>query len=106
LMVAKRRAHRPSRHRPCPGPARPARRRPGHRRAAADRGGRPSRAAAFGGGLGPPVRRCPDPGIVGEGHPSPAQSRRQPRGQSCPVADRDHPDERACPDPGLCRAAQ
>ena len=58
-----------------------------------------------GGGLGAPVCRGPDPGIVGEGHPSPAQSRRQPRGQSCPVANRDHPDERACPDPGLCRAA-
>jgi hypothetical protein len=49
---------------------------------------------------------APIPASSGEGHPSPAQSRRQPRGQSCPVADRDHPDERACPDPGLCRAAQ
>ena len=36
--------------------------------------------------------RRPDPGLVGEGHPPPAQPRRQPRGQPRPVADRDHPD--------------
>ena len=45
------------------------------------------------GRLGAPVRGRPDPGLVGEGHPSPALPRWQPRGQPCPVADRDHPDE-------------
>jgi transposase len=89
-----------------PGPARVARHRPGHRRPAADRGGRPSCTAALRGGLGALVRCRPDPGIVGENHPPPAQSRRQPRGQPCPVADRDHPDELPRPDAGLRRAAQ
>ena len=38
-------------------------------------------------------------------HPPPAQPRRQPRGQPCPVADRDHPDELPRTDAGLRRAA-
>ena len=66
---------------------------PRHRRAAADRGRGPPGAAALRGGLGAPVRGRPDPGIVGEGHPPPAQPRRRPPGQPRPVADRDHPDE-------------
>jgi Transposase IS116/IS110/IS902 family len=37
--------------------------------------------------------------------PATGSIRRQPRGQPCPVADRDHPDELACPDAGLRRAA-
>ena len=41
---------------------------------------------------GAPVRGRPDPGIVGESHPAPAQPRRRPAGQPCPVADRVHPD--------------
>ena len=62
-------------------------------------------AAALGGRLGAPVRGRPDPGLVGEGHPPPAQPRRQPRGQPRPVADRDHPDELPPADPRLRRAA-
>ena len=58
-------------------------------------------AAAQRGGLGAPVRGRPDPGIVGEGHPLPAQSRRRPPGQPRPVADRDHPDERPSRRPSL-----
>ena len=38
--------------------------------------GRPSRAAPLRGGLGAPVRRRPDPRIIGESHPPPAQPRR------------------------------
>jgi transposase len=52
-----------------------------------------------------PVRGRPDPGLVGEGHPSPAQPRRQPGGQPCPVADRDHPDEQPPGHPRLRGAA-
>ena len=44
-----------------------------------------TRTAALGGRLGAPVRRRPDPGILGENHPPPAQPRRQPPGQPCPV---------------------
>jgi transposase len=71
-----RRAHRPAGDRPCPGPARHLRGRPPHRGAAAHRGRRPSRAAAQRGGPGAPVRRRPDPGLIGESHPSPARPRR------------------------------
>ena len=53
--------------------------------------GRPPRAAALRGRLGAPVRGRPHPGIVGESHPPPAQPRRRPAGQPCPVADRVHP---------------
>ena len=45
------------------------------------------------GRLGAPVRRRPDPRILGQGHPPPPQPRRRPPGQPRPVADRDHPDE-------------
>jgi transposase len=88
---APRRAHRPPRHRPRPRPARPLRDRAQHRGAAAHRGGRPSRAAAQRGRLGAPVRGRPHPGVVGEGHPPPAQPRRRPAGEPRPVADRVHP---------------
>jgi transposase len=71
-----RRAHRLAGHRPCPGPARHLRGRPPHRGTAAHRGRRPSRAAAQRGGLGAPVRRRPDPGLIGESHPPPALPRR------------------------------
>ena len=57
------------------------------------------------GRLGAPVRRRPDPGIVGESHPPPAQPRRRPPGQPRPVADRVHPDELPPADPRLRRAA-
>ena len=59
-----------------PGPARRIRGRPAHRGAAANRGRGSPRAAAQRGGMGAPVRRRPDPGIVGEGRPPPAQPRR------------------------------
>jgi len=49
------------------------------------------RAAAQRGSLGAPVRRRPDPGILGESHPPPARPRRRPPGQPCLVADRVHP---------------
>ena len=49
-------------------------------------------AAALRGRLGAPVRRRPDPGLVGQSHPPPAQPRRRPPGQPRPVADRVHPD--------------
>jgi transposase len=62
-----------------------------------------SRAAAQRGRLGTPVRHRPYPGIVRESHPSPAQPRWRPPGQSRPVADRDHPDELAFPYPDLRR---
>ena len=55
------------------------------------------------GRLGAPVRRGSDPGLVGEDHPPAAQPWRRPRGQPCPVADRDHPDERAPRHPHLRR---
>src|ERR1019366_3121442 len=56
--------------------------------------------------LGAPVRHRAHPGIIGEGHPPPAQPRRRPLGQPRPVADRDPPDELAPADPRLRRAAQ
>ncbi len=87
---APQRAHRPPGHRPCPPAARPLRDRAQHRGAAAHRGGRPPRAAAQRGRLGAPVRGRPHPRIVGEGHPPPAEPRRRPAGQPCPVADRVH----------------
>ena len=62
-------------------------------------------AAALRGGLGAPVRGRPDPGIVGESHSSPPQSRRRPPGQPRPMADRAHTDERPSADSHLCRAA-
>ena len=49
---------------------------PRHRGAAAHRGRGSPRAAALRGGLGAPVRRRPDPRIIGEDHPPPAQPRR------------------------------
>jgi len=64
-----------------------------------------TRAAALGGRLGAPVRGRPDPGIVGESHPAPPQSRRRPPGQPRPMADRAHPDERPSANPHLRRAA-
>ncbi len=64
---------------------------PEHRGAAADRGGGPPGAAAQRGRLGAPVRGRPNPRIVGESHPPPAQPRRRPAGQPRPVADRVHP---------------
>ena len=69
------RSHRPAGHRPRPGPARPVRDRAPHRGAAAHRRRGPSRAAPLRGGLGAPVRRRPDPRIIGESHPPPAQPR-------------------------------
>ena len=74
-----------------PGLLRLARRRPGHRRAAADRRRGPSGAAAQRELVGAPVRCRPDPGLVGQGQPEPAQPRRRPPGQPRAVADRDHP---------------
>ena len=53
-----------------------ARRRPGHRRAAAGRRRRPPGAAAQRELVGAPVRRRPDPGLLGQGQPAPAQPRR------------------------------
>src|SRR5689334_16559092 len=70
------RAHRPAGDHPCPGPARRVRARPAHGGAAAHRGRGSPRAAAQRGGLGAPVRRRPDPRVVREGHPPPAQPRR------------------------------
>ena len=91
--------------RPRPRPARPVRGRPRHRGAAAHRRRGPPGAAAQRGRLGAPVRRRPDPGIVGESHPPPAQPRRRPPGQPRPVADRVHPDELPPADPRLRRTA-
>ena len=56
--------------------------------------------------LGAPVRGRPDPRLLRQAHPPPAQPRRRPPGQPRPVADRDHPDELAPPDPRLRRKAQ
>ena len=53
--------------------------------------GRPPRTAALRGRLGAPVRRRPDPGLLGQDRPPPAQPRRRPPGQPRPVADRVHP---------------
>ena len=86
-----------------PGLLAPLRRRPGHRRPAAHRRRGPPRTAAVRSRLGAPVRCRPDPGVVREGHPPPAQPRRRPPGQPRPVADRDHPDELPSADPRLRR---
>jgi transposase len=48
---------------------------------------------------------APIPASSGEGHPPAAQPGREPRGQPCPVADRDHPDELPPRHPRLCRPA-
>ncbi len=48
----------------------------------------------------------PDPSLLGQGLPAPAQPRRRPASQPRPVADRDHPDGLASADPRLCRPAQ
>ena len=50
-----------------------------------------TRTAALRGRLGAPVRRRPDPGLLGQDRPPPAQPRRRPPGQPRPVADRVHP---------------
>jgi hypothetical protein len=63
--------------------------------AAEDHPGRLRSEAAW----GAPVRGRPDPGIVRESHPPPAQLRRRPPGQPGPVADRVHPPCRACRSP-------
>jgi hypothetical protein len=52
-----------------------------------------------------PVRHRPDPGIIGQDRPAPAQPRRRPPGQPRPVADRVHPDELAPGDARLRRTA-
>src|SRR5215472_12147983 len=62
---------------------------PGHRGHAAGRRGRPSRAAALGGRLGPPVRHRPPLRILRKGHPPPPRPRRRPPGQPRPLPDRD-----------------
>ena len=62
--------------RPCPRTARPLRDRAQHRGAAAHRRRGPSRTTALRGRLGAPVRRRPDPGLLGQDHPPPAQPRR------------------------------
>ena len=63
-----------------PGLLRPARRRPGYRRAAAGRRRGSPGAAAQRKLVGAPVRRRPDPGLVGQDRrPAPAQPRRRPR---------------------------
>ena len=62
-----------------------------HRGAAAYRRRGPPRPAPLRGRLGAPVRRRPDPRIIGESHPPPVEPRRRPAGQPCPVADRVHP---------------
>jgi transposase len=50
--------------------------------------------------------RCrPDPGLVGQDHPIPAQPRRQPASEPCAVADRVHPHEHRRTNPRLRRAA-
>ena len=59
-------ADRPAGHRPRAGPAAPARRRPGHRRAAADRRGRPSGAAAERGRVGDLCGVAPIPAFSGK----------------------------------------
>ena len=88
-----------------PGLLAPARCRPRHRSPAPGRRRGSPGAAALGGRLGAPVRGRPDPGIVGESHSSPPQSRRRPPGQPRPMADRAHPDERPSADSHLRRAA-
>ena len=97
--------HRAPGHRPCSGPARPARRRLRHRRDPAHRRRGPPRAAAVRGRLGAPVRRSPDPGVLWQDQAAPPQPGRRPAGQPRPVADRDHPDELPPGDPGLRRPA-
>jgi len=79
---------------------------PGHRRAAAGRRRGPSGAAAQRKLVGASVRRCPDPGLLGEDQQAPAQPRREPRSQQRAVADRDHPAEIPPGHPRLRRAAQ
>jgi hypothetical protein len=66
-----------------------------------------SRPGTIPGGSAPrrPGRGRPDPGIIGESHPAPAQPRRRPAGQSCPVADRVHPDGLGRGHPRLRRTA-
>jgi hypothetical protein len=75
-----------------------------HRGAAAHRGGRPPWTAPVRGRLGAPARRRPDPRLFGESHPPPAQPRRRPAGQPCPVAGRVHPDGLGRGHPRLRRA--
>ena len=53
----------------------------------------------------PYVRCRPDPCLLRQDPPPPAQPRRQPRGQPRPVAHRDHPDERTSRYPRLRAAA-
>ena len=78
---------------------------PGHSRPAADRRRGPPRTAAVRGRPGAPVRRRPDPRLIRQGPAAPAQSRRQPRGQPRPAADRHHPDELPPRHPRLPRPA-
>src|SRR5438876_11641825 len=78
---------------------------PRHRRPAPGRRRGSPGAAALRGGLGAPVRGRPDPGIAGESHSSPPQSRRRPPGQPRPMADRAHTAESPSADSHLCRAA-
>ena len=47
---------------------------------------------------------APDPRLLGQDPPAPAQPRREPRGQPRPVAHRDHPDERPPRHPRLRQA--
>ena len=52
-----------------------------------------------------PLRRRPDPRVVRQDHPAPAQPRRQPPSQPRPVADRVHPHELRPTHPRLRRNA-
>jgi hypothetical protein len=88
-----------------PPAAQPLRRRPRYRRPAADRRRGQPAAAAQRGHLGAPVRRRPDPRLLGQDPPPLAQPRRQLRGQPRPVAHRHHPDGLAPGHPRLRRAA-
>jgi Transposase len=91
---------------PRAGPAQAARRRPRYRCAAAGRRRGPSGAAAQRKLVGAPVRRRPDPGLLGEDQQAPAQPRREPRSQQRAVADRDHTAEIPPGHPRLRRAAR
>ena len=76
---------------PSPRAARPPRDRPQHRGAAAHRRRGPPRTAPLRGRLGAPVRRRPDPRLLRQDRPPPAEPRRRPPGQPRLVADRVHP---------------
>ena len=72
-----------------------------HRRRPAGHRRRQPGPAALRGGLGPSVRGVAHRGVVGQGHPPPAQPRRRPPSQLSPVGCRHHPAAIRPPHPGL-----